>query len=199
MSTSAKNELRQKYKAIRRNITEREQKNKLIAENLCHSVIWQNARTIALYLSFGSEVETNAIVQLALEQNKIVAVPVTDNESYAMDFYRYNPAEKTTSSKLGMAEPMRDPKKLISPETIDLCILPGLAFDRFGHRLGMGKGCYDRYLPRLRPDTVKVALCFGEQISECPLPYDEFDMDLDWLISDSGIIKCAKTRSHTCD
>ncbi len=199
MSTSAKEELRSKYKVIRRHIPERESKNKLIAANLSHSVIWQNAQIIALYLSFGSEVETDAIVQLAIEQNKTVAVPVTDNESYAIDFYRYDLNEETTDSKLGMAEPVRDPKKLISPEMIDLCILPGLAFDRFGHRLGMGKGCYDRYLPHLRPDAVKAALCFSEQISESPLPHDKFDIDLDWLISDRGIYKCEKISSRSCD
>ena len=91
-----------------------------------------------------------------------------------------------------MAEPQRDKDKLIAPEEIDLCILPGLAFDIFGHRLGMGKGCYDRYLPKLRIDAVKAALCYNEQIMEEVLPQEEFDVDLDYLINESVIIKCIK-------
>lgn len=187
-----KDELRQKYKTIRRNIIEREEKNKRIAQNLCTSEIWQKAEVIALYLSFGSEAGTEEIVRCALAEGKIIAVPVTDNESFRMDFYRFDLNDDTAKSKLGMAEPQRDKDKLIAPEDIDLCILPGLAFDIFGHRLGMGKGCYDRYLPKLRIDAVKAALCYNEQIMEEVLPHEEFDVDLDYLINESVIIKCIK-------
>ena len=131
-------------------------------------------------------------MRCALAEGKIIAVPVTDNESFQMDFYRFDLNEDTAKSKLGMAEPQRDKDKLIAPEDIDLCILPGLAFDIFGHRLGMGKGCYDRYLPKLRIDAVKAALCYNEQIMEEVLPQEEFDVDLDYLINESVIIKCIK-------
>lgn len=187
-----KNELRVKYKAIRKEISEKEQKSHLAAENLFQSEMWQNANVVALYLSFGSEMGTAEIVRRGLAEGKIIAVPVTDNKSYAMDFYRFSLDEQTTDSALGMAEPVRKKENLILPEKIDLCILPGVAFDIYGHRLGMGKGCYDRYLPKLRIDAQKAALCFTEQITIKVLPFEEFDVDLDWLINEEKIIKCRR-------
>lgn len=187
-----KNELRVKYKAIRKAISDREQKSHLAAENLFQSEMWQRAKVVALYLSFGSEMGTAEIVRRGLAEGKIIAVPVTDNESYAMDFYRFSLEDETTAGALGMAEPVRRKEKLILPREIDLCILPGLAFDIYGHRLGMGKGCYDRYLPKLRADAQKAALCFAEQITIQVLPFEKFDVDLDWLISEETIIKCRR-------
>lgn len=185
-----KNELRVKYNNIRKTISAKEQKSSLAAENLFQSEMWQKAKVVALYLSFGSEMSTKKIVKRGLVEGKIIAVPVTDNESYVMDFYRFSLEDETTDSALGMAEPMRKEENLILPEEIDLCILPGLAFDIYGHRLGMGKGCYDRYLPKLRLDAQKAALCFREQITNEILPFEKFDVDLDWLINEERIIKC---------
>ncbi len=187
-----KNIVRQKFKSIRKNISDREFKSEMIKEMLIQSDIWQQANKIALYLSFGSEVGTGKIVQQGFLEKKIIAAPITDNESFAMEFYQILPQSATLKAKLGMQEPLAQNGMLLKAEDIDLIILPGVAFDEEGHRLGMGKGCYDRYLPRLKKETRKVALAFEEQIADEVLPFDEFDVLMDYIITDKRIINCCQ-------
>ena len=184
--------LRQKFKSIRKNIADRESKSQDITQRLVASDIWQKANNIALYLSFASEVSTADIVKQGFLDKKVIAAPITDQESFLMEFYQIDPHSSTAKALLGMQEPLAEEEKLLQAEKIDLIILPGLAFDEKGHRLGMGKGCYDRYLPRLRFDALKVALAFEEQISKECLPHEDFDAAMDYIITEERIISCRK-------
>ena len=188
--------LRQEFKSIRKKISEREFKSEMIKEMLIQSDIWQQAEKIALYLSFGSEVGTEKIVQQGFLEKKIIAAPITDNESFAMEFYQILPQSATLKAKLGMQEPLAQKERLLKAEDIDLIILPGVAFDEKGHRLGMGKGCYDRYLPRLNQEAVKAALAFEGQIAKNELPYEKFDVLMDFVITEKRIIDCQKNRER---
>ena len=182
--------MRKKYKEIRKNIADRDNKSQAIAQRLLDSDIWQKAEKIAVYLSFGSEVSTNEIVKRGFAQKKIIAAPITDQESFAMEFYQIDPQSNTLKAALGMQEPIAQQEKLLQAEQIDLCILPGIAFDAKGQRLGMGKGCYDRYLPRLKKEAVKVALAFEDQIVKDPLPNEAFDVMMDYIFTEKRIIVC---------
>ena len=184
--------LRQKFKSIRKNIPDRESKSQAISQRLVASDIWQKANNIALYLSFATEVSTVDIVKQGFLEKKIIAAPIADPQSYAMEFYQIFPQSNTSKALLGMQEPQAEEEKLLQAKKIDLCILPGLAFDEKGHRLGMGKGCYDRYLPKLRLDALKVALAFEEQISKECLPHEDFDVLMDYIITEDRIIFCQK-------
>lgn len=190
-----KDELRRKYKAIRKNVSERAEKNENIAQNLITSDLWRQAKVVALYLSFCSEVSTEDIVRQGWREKKIIAAPVTDEQSYAMDFYRIEEDSVTSRAGLGMAEPTAEADKIILPQEIDLCILPGIAFDQEGHRIGMGKGCYDRYLPKLRSETVKVALAYEAQVADESLSYEEFDVLMDYIVTEERIISCQNEKN----
>ena len=188
--------LRQKFKSIRKNIADRESKSQDITQRLVASDIWQKANNIALYLSFASEVSTADIVKQGFLDKKVIAAPITDQESFLMEFYQIDPHSSTAKALLGMQEPLAEEEKLLQAEKIDLIILPGLAFDEKGHRLGMGKGCYDRYLPRLNQEAVKAALAFEGQIAKNELPYEKFDVLMDFVITEKRIIDCKKNRER---
>jgi 5-formyltetrahydrofolate cyclo-ligase len=93
---------------------------------------------------------------------------------------------------------VRSPRngRLILPDSIDLIVLPALAFDPQGHRLGRGGGYYDRFLARLKPGTVAVGLAFDVQVIDS-VPVDGRDAAVDVLVTDRRVtfLKPARTRS----
>ncbi|GFN22052.1 5-formyltetrahydrofolate cyclo-ligase [Thermanaeromonas sp. C210] len=171
-------------------------KSQAIQERLVRLLSWQEARMVMLYVSFGSEVKTGELLQEALRQGKRVAVPYCHREKrelIASEVYRY--PEDLSPGTWGIMEPRRDTLRPVKPQAIDLCIVPGVAFDEEGNRLGYGAGYYDRFLPHLRPGTPKIALAYDLQIvaSTHPSPYD---IPVDLIITETRIIKPVHRRGY---
>ncbi|MFN2383074.1 MAG: 5-formyltetrahydrofolate cyclo-ligase, partial [Gemmatimonadota bacterium] len=87
----------------------------------------------------------------------------------------------------GLWEPVPDPARAIGAEAIDLVIVPGLAFDRQGHRLGFGAGLYDRFLAGRQLPTV--ALAFSLQVLDA-VPHTHHDVPMDWIVTETVLITC---------
>ena len=88
---------------------------------------------------------------------------------------------------MGILEPKEGKLYPVDPKIIDLCLIPGLAFDLEGHRIGFGAGYYDRFLPLLKPGTPKMALAFDFQISPKPLPHEAHDVKLDFICTEKKV------------
>ena len=78
----------------------------------------------------------------------------------------------------------------MGPERLDAVLVPGMAFDRAGHRLGRGGGHYDRFLGRLRPDCLRIGVCFGGQVLDS-IPLDPWDEAMDVIVTERGIVEGA--------
>lgn len=178
-----KNELRKKLKKIRDDIPSDKRKieEKIIAETLLNSEIYKNSKSIFIYNSFRSEVDTSYIIEEALNE-KIVALPVTNINDHSMEAYEINKDSVFIQDSYGIQSPDKKTSKIINPKEIDLAIVPLLAFDAYGNRLGYGGGYYDRYLPRLREDAICVGLAFSNQFIE-EIPIEKYDKKLDYVIT----------------
>jgi 5-formyltetrahydrofolate cyclo-ligase len=144
---------------------ERVRKSKQIKKKLFRTSVFKKAKVVLFYIAFGGEVETQDMIKEARKLGKITTVPVCKKDRVTLMPCILNVNAKLTKGPYGICEPYD--KKRISLEDLDLAIVPGIAFDKYGNRLGRGKGCFDRFLKRLSKDTPSIGLAFDFQI----LPY----------------------------
>ena len=149
-----------------------------LAENLFKSVEYQTARSIYIYLPFNQEVRTEPIIRRAWAEGKRVAVPKVIGDE--MVFIWIDSFDHLAASGYGIPEPIGDGPLADDPTA--LVIMPGLAFDLAGHRVGYGGGYYDRFLQR-EPGHPLVALCFGFQLLE-HVETETHDIPVDKVIAD---------------
>ena len=141
-----------------------------------------------LYRSGNLEVQTDSIIQKAQSYNKIVVLPAFDPENYKMKLMKVDVfGQELIPGPRGVLEPDASKCKVVPMDRIDIAIIPGLAFDGKGGRIGMGTGYYDRLVPRLDITTRKVALTFEEQIIP-QVPMESHDKHVDIIITDKRII-----------
>ena len=182
--TITKQELRKKYREIRNGITDvvRHNESKIICHRLTESSWYQETDVVFCYLSYGSELETNSLIQKALTDGKTVAVPVIkENE---MIFCRIYQDTEYRQNAYGISEPLAE--EIVEPELFDsvLLILPGLCYDKNGGRIGYGGGYYDRYISK-HTSTAKfqtVSLALSCQFYDGYIPMEEHDIRPDKII-----------------
>lgn len=161
-------------------------KSMRIQEYLTRSLIFQRSKVLGVYLSHGSEVMTQKIIEIGFNTNKIVGVPKMV-DSKTIKFYRIHDttADSLDEGRYGIQEP-RETSTEIS-EAIDLLIVPGIAFDIHGNRLGHGTGYYDRFLSR-NNKSVTIGLAFDKQVLKAQiLPHDVYDKKIDNIVTESGM------------
>lgn len=161
---------------------------------LIGSEAYQRARLILLYQPFRGETETALIAREAVAAGKGLALPRVQKEPRQLWLHAYRGEPKDLiSGAYGILEP--DPAgPLVDPARIDLVVVPGVAFDRQGNRLGYGGGFYDRTLPVIRranPAARLIGLAYGFQVV-AQLPPDPHDIPVDGLATEDGLI--AATR-----
>ena len=148
-----------------------------------HLAAWppfQGAATVMAYLAFRNEVSLQPLIDD--HPHKLWALPRT-LPGGVLSICRYQPG-RLVRHPFGMPEPAPD-APLVPLDLIDLVLVPGLAFDRFGGRLGFGGGCYDRLLPHLAAARVGVA---HELDPYLVLPMDDHDCRMEWIVCPAGIV-----------
>ncbi len=148
---------------------------------------FQQASTVMLYLSLPDEVQTAAAALAAWQRGKTVAVPKVYWEHrriMPMEIQSLETGLVTTQH--GIPEPAEE--RPIPLEMIDLIVVPGLAFDAQGNRLGRGGGFYDRFLCQPGNQAVTCGLAFHEQIVD-ELPVEAHDRVIDLLVTDEKVIR----------
>lgn len=167
-------------------------KSKVIVERLMGLQLYAAVNTIMTYLDYRNEVKTDWLVRMAMSDGKRVTVPVVNKKEKTMlpsQLEKY-PEDLITGS-YGILEPRTDKIKAVAPEDLDLVIVPGVAFDQKGNRMGYGGGFYDRFLPRLRQGAVTVALAFELQILPDLSPVMGcYDQPVQYILTENRIINC---------
>ncbi len=150
---------------------------------------WITAGTVLLYANaFPEELDTEPLLQFALKSGKRVLCPrVHRRESRLRLFEIHNLASDFEAGILGIPEP-RTTCPEVAPVEVDWVLVPGLAFDSQGFRLGRGAGHYDRLLPALRKDVPRWALIYESQWVEA-VPVEPHDVALDGVVSASRVIR----------
>ena len=141
-----------------------------------------------LYVNGEYEVQTETIIKRSYNYNKIVVLPAFDPAKFEMNLMKIDHlAKELVPGPRNVLEP--DPKqcKTVPMERVDIAIIPGLAFDEKGGRIGSGRGYYDRLIPKLAITTRKVALTFEEQIVP-QIPMESHDKHVDIIITEKRII-----------
>jgi 5-formyltetrahydrofolate cyclo-ligase len=141
------------------------------------------ARTVMWYVDAGSEVRTRHVLPEALTVGKRIVVPYCIVETNQLDLFLLEDMAELAEGAHKILEPRDDlralPGKRVAPEELDLVMVPGVAFDPRGGRMGQGKGYYDRLLARVRPDAPLAALAFDCQVfPEIPVAAHDVFMDL---------------------
>ena len=137
-----------------------------------------HAHTLLLYSALPDEVPTQTLIDELVAQGKTVLLPrvVSDTD---MELRRYSGPADLQQGAFGIMEPTGE--LFTDYDTIDVAVIPGMAFDDDGHRLGRGKGYYDRFLAKLPPTTYKIGLCFSWQRVN-HVPTDDHDIPMDEVI-----------------
>ncbi|MFZ5647734.1 MAG: 5-formyltetrahydrofolate cyclo-ligase [Bacillota bacterium] len=141
------------------------EKSAVIMERIIACEVYRKSRHLMVYVDFRNEVKTGKLIVHALAGGKRVSVPITDIKGK-----RLTPSElidypgDLEPGAWGILEPGKNCARPVDPEELDLVIVPGVAFDSGGNRLGYGGGFYDRFLPRTLPGTVFLAPAFELQV-----------------------------------
>jgi 5-formyltetrahydrofolate cyclo-ligase len=146
------------------------------------------AKIALLYINGDNEVQTNNIIKRAYSYNKIVVLPAFDPKTFDMELMKVDKiGQDLKPGPRGVLEPNTACCKIVPIDRIDIAIIPGIAFDEKGGRIGTGRGYYDRLIPKLAITTRKVALTLEEQIIP-QVPMESHDKHVDIIITDKRII-----------
>lgn len=176
--------LRQHIRQKRQSLSQHEvtQYSSEICHRIIASKVYKNAACIGCYIAFQNEVDLTTLIQHAWQNQKTVCIPVVTSDAH-MTFHLYTKETFLKSGKFGIPEPQHE--KLIEPQQIDLLLVPLVAFDEKGNRLGQGCGFYDRYLEIAPQNTVTIGVGYElQKVNE--LPIDPWDIRLNKIISEKG-------------
>ncbi|MCI5774795.1 MAG: 5-formyltetrahydrofolate cyclo-ligase [Erysipelotrichaceae bacterium] len=176
-----KKTLRTKYLAFRHELLAKNSKNKDIAD---HAIsLLHDARYIGIYASFNDEVDTSLIFQTFKDKCCFPKV-----EDTTMSFYKIDDLAQLQVGRYGILEPVL-PREAIASSLLDVIIIPCIAINKKGYRLGYGKGYYDRYLQGY--SGIKIALVYHELVIDEDFQ-EAHDISVDIYVDETGITKLKK-------
>ncbi|PIE60350.1 MAG: 5-formyltetrahydrofolate cyclo-ligase [Desulfobulbus propionicus] len=193
-----KKQLRKEVMRRRDNLTyaERKKKSYAITQQFIASTGWKKAKTFFIYNHLRSEVQTDEIIRHLCINGKTICVPyvdVTEKKMFAIKIK--NRKSDLTCGYMGIAEPKKElvADGVIDPESIDIALIPGVAFDNRGGRLGYGGGYYDRFFQKKLLPTKKIGLAYTTQVLQA-VPEEPHDVLMDILITEERICHCLTHR-----
>lgn len=197
--TNLKKSIRERLLKLRESMDNEQvkEKSRRITEFVLGFESFRDSNTVMCYMDFRNEVKTRDIIKYCISSGKKIAVPVIDKciktGRRGIVPYVINDVENGMEiGTFGILEPKKDAEKRINPEEIDFVLVPGVAFDKKGNRIGFGAGYYDRFLSKVRKDCIKAGLAFHSQILD-NIPAEEHDICMDFIISDKGILRIQRT------
>lgn len=186
-----RNRIRQMLLAQRDRISpaEREQCSALITERLLVHPLFRDHQIFFIYCSYRSEVETTTLINRCLEAGKTVAVPVSEPKQAHMLAVTISDTNRDLACGYrNIREPLPtlSQEQALSPSRIEVAVIPGVVFDRNGHRLGYGGGFYDRFLAGSASQAIRIGLAFSSQLVE-RIPALPHDVPMDLVITEQEV------------
>jgi 5-formyltetrahydrofolate cyclo-ligase len=149
---------------------------------------YQRARVLLGYMAFDHEVLTDSLMQQAMASGKQLVLPMVLGDRQEMALYLIEDLRSDVAPGYrGILEPQPQRTRVVAPETLELALIPGVAFDLRGGRLGLGAGFYDRLLSRLPRDIPTVGLAFDFQVIP-RLPLQPHDMVVQAIVTEHRVI-----------
>ena len=174
------------FKAQRDTLTKEQRTD--IDNKICRNILsleaFKRCDAVLLFSPIKSEPDLTPVATIAFECGKCVAFPISLTDSYTLDFRQINTLAELRDGAYNIKEPPQDSKKAnITDKT--LCLVPALAFDIKGGRLGYGKGYYDRFLKSF--NGTKIGTAHSAQVCDS-LPTEKDDVPIDMIITETGVI-----------
>lgn len=189
MTIQCEKEEKRKALLAKRAAMEHRQADRLITQAFLDSPQYAACRSLMLYVSFGTEINTHPLIKAVLKSGRQIYLPLCHPQEHRLslhplvDFYR-----DLSPGHYGILEPTTP---AATTSTLDLVVVPGLAFSPSGHRLGFGGGYYDRFLLSLSPSVTTLALALEDFIlPEADLPRDSHDYPVHYLITEKRSMNC---------
>ncbi|MBQ2686940.1 MAG: 5-formyltetrahydrofolate cyclo-ligase [Clostridia bacterium] len=183
-----KKKIRSKCRLLRADIekTNKSELDTRICEAFTSLVSYRYADTLLAYYPAKGEIDVRPIIEKALLQGKKVALPLCYEEEGKMDFFYINSLDELEEGKYGIPAPKKDAELFLpcKEKNSSLMMVPALAFDKKGFRLGYGKGFYDRYISRF--GGVLAGFIYSGLVLDS-VPRGRFDMSVDYLVTDKGV------------
>ncbi len=181
---SEKNELRKELKAFRKAVHNKNDDADIV-NHLIQSELFKTSEAVLLYAALDDEINIDSVICASLDMGKKTALPVCADNKGTMSFYYISSPDDLKTGFFSVREPDIKKCRICDDFKNSICVVPGIAFDRRGYRLGYGKGYYDRFLENF--SSLSVGLCYNELLKSF-LPCDKFDRSVDYIITQKGII-----------
>ncbi|MDL2232032.1 5-formyltetrahydrofolate cyclo-ligase [Ruminococcaceae bacterium OttesenSCG-928-L11] len=191
-----KRSLRQRYRSLRKSLTPEEKTDfdSRILHNLCSLDAYKSCKTVLTYVSTPEEINTHPLIERALADGKTVAVPYCIDGTRNMDFYIIHSLDELVPRTFGVLEPVAETSRKLTDFRHSICILPGIAFDQYGYRLGYGGGYYDRFLSHVYKGTT-IGVCY-DRCTKGFLSHGRYDVPCRMIVTETSCRK-AVTRPGT--
>ena len=187
LKATEKQELRKHLKALRNELSPAQvsRSSDKIAQHILACDAYKNAKLIMGYLAFGKELSVDRVLLQALADGKRVVVPFITSPT-EMEAAVFTGMENLCLDRFRI-RCVAEPAVFVDTAAIDLLLVPGVAFGRDGSRMGMGAGYYDRFLLRA-PQAITLGVAY-DSLRQEHLPMDEYDIPVQYLVSETGIEK----------
>ncbi len=188
---AAKEGLRQRCAGLRRALSAdaRQERAAVMCNQLVQLEAFQKAHVISTYAPLKFEIDPSSAIDQALSAGKVLALPRVVPGTRELELFRYLPGDTLLESGFAVREPLPTATP-VNFDSVDVVLVPGLAFDVRGQRLGYGQGFYDRLLPRLGK-ALRVGLCFELSLL-VEVPATEQDVPVDVIVTDKRVIRCER-------
>jgi 5-formyltetrahydrofolate cyclo-ligase len=172
--------------------------SRAIVQGIIGLAAYKEARTILAYAAFGSELQTDAFLRHTLNEGKALLLPRVNRQKRLLEVYEVRDlTQDLEAGTWGIREPRPDRCVPAAPRVVDFVLVPGLAFDAHGGRLGHGAGYYDRLLSGgVSPHAWLVAGAFEAQMVEA-VPMNEHDVPVDMVVTEKGRYPPGPPRRRT--
>lgn len=192
MNVSLKREIRKQKQRLRSLLSQEEvnERSRAAAKNFLESPFYRSATQLMLYMPIGNEMNPAMIAESALRDQKVLVYPVTDETTLNIMPFCITPETQFRKGGFSVLEPVD--AEIADMSRTDVILVPGVAFDRTGGRIGFGKGCYDRLLRT--SSAMLIGLCYEFQICDS-IPTEEHDVKMHYLLTENGCFSCGMPTS----
>ncbi|MBW7569809.1 MAG: 5-formyltetrahydrofolate cyclo-ligase [Succinivibrio sp.] len=194
-SKEQRNLLRQEILAKRRQLTAKEsaQAGLSILKTIMQMNVFKRTVNVASYISLSGELCTQDMNEYFMTRHHLCLPYMVTGQKGKMDFYSFKKGDELVENRFHILEPKNQPENLVLEDKIDVIVVPLVAFDNKGNRMGMGGGYYDRMLKKVRKDCLVIGVAYEfQQVDE--LLVEEWDMPMDIVITEKNCYEFRKQR-----